>query len=150
MKIPYNFKIISGGQTGVDRAALDFAHAKQINSGGWCPKGRWAEDGIISQKYQLQETTSDNIDERTAKNVEEADGTLIICRKRLDTGSLQTIQHCKTFGKPFLLIKEGEENSFNKWMQSNSINILNIAGPRESNEPGIYIFALKILTEIFG
>ena len=80
-------KIISGGQTGVDRAALDAAINKQLEHGGWCPRGRLAEDGYINDKYKLQQTRSANYSVRTRKNVEIADGTLIIYQRQLSGGS---------------------------------------------------------------
>ena len=73
-----NFKIVSGGQSGVDRAALDFALENKIPCGGWCPKGRLAEDGRIHHRYPLRETSSTDYRVRTQANVEDSDGTLIL------------------------------------------------------------------------
>ena len=86
-------KIISGGQTGADRAALDFAIYHDIPHGGWCPKGRLAEDGVIEPRYQLRETSTKNYPERTEKNVREADGTVIFTiAPKLTGGSNKTAQ----------------------------------------------------------
>ncbi len=130
-------KIISGGQTGVDRAGLDFAIENQIPHGGYCPKGRKAEDGKISNSYNLIETATSNYKERTEKNLIESDGTLIINKGELSGGTLLTANLCKKHKKPLFIVdlsnitaKTKEE--FNSWIKDNSIKTLNIAGPRES------------------
>ena len=93
-------KIISGGQTGVDRAALDVAKALAIPCGGWCPRGRKAEDGIIDARYNLQETPSQNYAQRTEWNVRDADATLIIYQQPLEGGTLLTKEYAEKKGKP--------------------------------------------------
>ncbi len=80
-------QLVSGGQTGADRAALDVALRLGLPPGGWCPKGRWAEDGVISERYPLRETESDDPAERTGLNVREADGTLLLHMGQLDPGA---------------------------------------------------------------
>ena len=97
-----NLKIVSGGQSGVDRAALDFALQYGILCGGWCPKGRKAEDGKIDEKYPLKETVDDNYNTRTKLNVEHSDGTLIFFKKMPDKGTLLTIKFAEEFNKPVL------------------------------------------------
>lgn len=136
-------KIISGGQTGVDTAALDAAIALGIPHGGWCPKGRLREDGIIPLKYQLQETSSSDYSERTRLNIRDSDGTLIFLpgTNIVSAGTLLTIQVAKEKDKPYLISDNFAEAQFPKikqWLESNAIKILNIAGPRESQCVGIY------------
>ena len=136
-----NIKIISGGQTGADRAALDFALRNGIPCGGWCPKGRRAEDGLISLKYPLQETSSIAYPERTQKNIESSDGTVIFYNKKFDAGTGLTLNLCKKLGKPFLIVKLSNSSikeEFRDWLNNYSIQVLNVAGPRESSEKGIY------------
>jgi len=145
-------KIISGGQTGVDRAALDFALNKSIDCGGFCPKGRKAEDGKISKKYPLIETESDSYDERTRRNIENSDGTIIIYTNKIDAGTEVAFNLCNQIGKPVILVKSDDEETIRiiqTWMEINKIKSLNIAGPRESNEPGVYQFTKDLLTNLF-
>jgi len=148
----WNIKIISGGQTGVDRAALDFAIKNNIPCGGWCPKGRKAEDGIISDNYPLIETNSSKYTSRTERNVLESDGTLLLYLNNPDSGTILTENLCKASNKPFLHIFLKEHESFTVlrcWIENNKISTLNIAGPRESNEPGVYSATFKFLKNLF-
>ena len=141
-------KIISGGQTGVDRAALDVAISRQLEHGGWCPKGRRAEDGRIDDRYCLHETESANYTVRTRKNVETANGTLIIYKQTLTGGSRLTRDIAEQLGKPVLLIDVTGEISVREiceWLVKHDIRTLNIAGPRASNEPEIYDGARELL-----
>jgi len=130
-------KIVSGGQTGVDRAGLDFAIENRIPHGGYCPKGRKTEDGKIPNNYNLIETATSNYKERTEKNLIESDGTLIINKGELSGGTLLTANLCKKHKKPLFIVdlvnttKETKEKS-NSWIKDNGIETLNIAGPRES------------------
>ena len=145
-------KIISGGQTGVDRAALDFALNNGINCGGWCPLGRKAEDGKISDKYPLLETKSSKYSERTKLNVQNSDGTLIFFNQTLDKGSTLTATLAIKYCKPIFYYNFSANNNFSKitfWLNSNKIKILNIAGSRESNSTGIYIKTYTLLNKIF-
>lgn len=143
-------KIISGGQTGVDRAALDFALESGLPCGGWCPKGRIAEDGTISEKYPLKETPLKDYNQRTEWNVRDSDGTLILSFGKPSGGTLLTIELAKALKKPLLILDlktATEIASFKLWLQKNNIAILNIAGPRESLAPGdIYRLAKMKLT----
>ena len=148
-----NIKIISGGQSGVDRVALDFALQYGILCGGWCPKGRKAEDGRIDEKYPLTETTDDNYDIRTKLNVEESDGTLIFFKKMPDKGTLLTKEFANKINKPVLEINLSDNQKqnlqiVNTWLQDYNFKILNIAGPRESNSPGIYNDSLGFLEQL--
>lgn len=141
-------KIISGGQTGVDRAALDVAIDLGIPHGGWCPKGRIAEDGPISLTYQLREMASPDYVERTRKNVLEADGTLILYSNKLEGGTFLTANYAEKIGRPCLKIRLSNPGSFNRlqeWIVRHKISVLNVAGPRSSKEPTIYQKATKYL-----
>jgi hypothetical protein len=138
-------KIISGGQTGSDRAALDIAIKEGIKHGGWCPKSRIAEDGTIEKKYHLIEIASENVEQRTKKNIKESDGTLVfVPRLPLDItdGTRLTIEYTQAILKPLFIVdlsnckKINEE--FYSWLKKNNISILNVAGPRESSAKGIY------------
>ncbi|MCS7009095.1 MAG: putative molybdenum carrier protein [Chthoniobacterales bacterium] len=147
-------KITSGGQTGIDRAALDVAIELGIPHGGWCPKQRWAEDGVLPEKYTLRETPSQDPSQRTLWNVRDSDATLILCRTTdLTGGTLYTKECCEKFNKPYLLWKT--QNNFEplkkiiNFLVENKVKVLNIAGPRESQEPGIYLEAKQLLKALF-
>ncbi len=136
-------KIVSGGQTGVDRAALDAAMAAGLEHGGWCPRGRRAEDGVIDSRYQLQETESTDYAERTERNVIESDGTLILFVGELSGGTRLTWRMADKHGRARIRVDLRAENAdeaidrINCWMASHNIQVLNIAGPRESSYPGM-------------
>jgi hypothetical protein len=134
-------KIVSGGQTGVDRAALDVALQRGMPIGGWCPRGRRAEDGRIPDEYVLQETDSKNYSHRTERNVEDSDGTLILTGGPLTGGTALTRSLARHNGSPVLVVDLREEVDFGaveQWLTANRIRILNVAGPRESQQPGIH------------
>jgi len=144
-------KIISGGQTGVDRAALDAAVASGIPLGGWCPKGRLAEDGVISSEYPLQETASRLYQERTGLNVMDSDGTLILAEKILSGGTALTKSFADRYAKPLLVINPADSaavGKIKKWLTVNNIRILNVAGPRESTRPGSYELTYRVIREV--
>jgi len=143
--------IISGGQSGTDRAALDFALQNKFSCGGWCPRGRMAEDGKIPDHYPLEETQFEDPSHRSRKNVDESDGTIIICLKEPDKGTRFTLQYAKDQLKPVYLIRENEQintTEFKIWMEVNKIKVLNVAGPRESNAEGVYKFTYEVLETI--
>jgi len=145
-------RIISGGQTGVDRAALDVALNLGIDCGGWCPAERWAEDGPILDHYPLQETESAHPADRTGMNVSDADGTLIMINGEMDTGTKLTLELCHRFEKPHLLIDftgRASRDELLEWLRMNEIACLNIAGPRESKSPGIYTLTKGFLLMAF-
>ena len=149
-------KIITGGQTGVDRGALDACLARAFSCGGWCPKGRLAEDGKIDNKYPLLETPDSDYDTRTKYNVESSDGTLIISPGNLLGGTLLTRQIVTELHKPVLMISPelSAIKSFTieilKWLVANNIYILNVAGPRKSEwEPG-YQISFQIINNLIG
>ncbi len=145
-------KIISGGQTGVDRAALDAAKAVGFPSGGWCPKGRKAEDGKIPPQYPLQETPNSEYKQRTEWNVRDSDATLILVQKTpLTGGTAFTADLSKSHKKPFLIVNLNEQETTYvlEWLRSQNPQTLNVAGPRESLAPGIYNQALSFLKRLF-
>jgi len=149
-------KVISGGQTGVDRAALDAAIAVGMDYGGSMPKGRIAEDGPIDRKYSmLKEMPHGTYKARTEKNIEDADTTLIVTRGKPTNGTAYTITYARKLQKPILivdLIDEYFASSIQKveeWLRSICPQVLNVAGPRESKLPGIYVQTFYILTTIF-
>jgi hypothetical protein len=145
-------RIISGGQTGVDRAALDFAIAHGIEHGGWCPRGRAAEDGIIPARYQLQETESADPAQRTDHNVRDSDATLLITRDgKLSGGTLFTQRCAEKYGKWFLIVCEQDDLAqssaiLRAFIKEHDVNILNVAGPRESQAQGLSSFVQKLLS----
>jgi hypothetical protein len=147
-------RIVSGGQTGADRAALDWAILHGIAHGGWCPPGRQAEDGVIDARYQLQELPSGGYRQRTRKNVEDSDGTLILNLGELDGGSLETQVFAKEIKKPCLTLQldEGWDEEDRQWviywLREYEVRCLNIAGPRESKRPGIYAAVQKALNDL--
>jgi hypothetical protein len=141
-------KLITGGQTGVDRAALDVALALGLPVGGWCPKGRRAEDGMIPARYPLVETPERNCQTRTRRNIADSDGTLILNLGTLDGGTALTVAHARQIGKPCLVValEAGiEPATFRDWLAANAITVLNVAGPRESQRPGVYAAAVRCL-----
>ena len=148
-------KIVSGGQTGVDRAALDAAIKFNIPHSGWCPKGRLAEDGEIAAKYLLHETASSDYSERTKLNIKDSDGTLILVNEtpiKVSDGTLLTIDEATNTNKPLLIINLSQPldiNSFMVWIKKNNIQTLNIAGPRESQSQGIYQTSFKFFEIVF-
>jgi Circularly permutated YpsA SLOG family len=144
-------KIVSGGQTGVDRAALDFAIQNSFAHGGWCPRGRLAEDGIIQPIYQLRETASPEYEERTERNVLDSDATLVVAREReLSSGTAFTKICAEQYRRPLLVICEQDGMTqgvavLSKFLEQNRIHTLNVAGPRESQAPGIGKFVIQLL-----
>ena len=144
-------KIISGGQTGVDRAALDVALELDRPCGGWCPKGRRAVDGMIPAKYPLQETESPDYVVRTRLNVLDSDGTLILNRGELSGGTQYTIDFAEKEGKPYLVMaldRSPNPQEVIDWITQNNIHILNVAGPREEGRPGIHSQAVGFLQKV--
>lgn len=134
-------KIVSGGQTGVDRAALDAALGLNVPCGGWCPKGRRAEDGVISAHYPLRETDSPAYAQRTALNVADSDGTLILTTGAVRGGTALTVELARKKGRPCLVARLEDRLPVREivdWLHENAIAVLNVAGPRESQHPGIY------------
>jgi len=157
-------KVISGGQTGVDRAALDVAMALGIAVGGWCPRGRRAMDGEIPVKYPLIETQGKSYQTRTKWNVRDSDATLIICRDDPAGGTALTIKYCEQLGKPFTICQlnpagtteavgkmhgAADPDSLLHWLHYCHVQVLNVAGPREEKHCPIYAQAYALLSGLF-
>ena len=133
-------KIVSGGQTGVDRGALDAALAIGVEHGGWCPRGRLAEDGRIAARYALRETSSSDYPARTERNVRDSDATLILFRHRISGGTELTLRLAERYDRPLLVVDLDHPDppeDVSHWLAANQVAVLNVAGPRESQCPGI-------------
>jgi hypothetical protein len=146
-------KIVSGGQTGVDRAALDAGLYLKIEIGGWCPKGRLSEDGKIPDQYPLQETKSPAYPARTAANIKDSDGTLILYWGKMSGGTTLTFDLAFKMKKPcfaFNMEKPVSKEKVMKWIKDFQIYTLNIAGPRGSRSPKIYTDSLEKIKELFS
>ena len=146
-------RIVSGGQTGVDRAALDSAIAIGIDHGGWCPLGRIAEDGPIPECYLLKEHPSPKYSDRTKRNVIDSDATLVLYHSNLEGGSLKTLRYAEAVLKPCLRIRlthPGRIERVREWLVCKNVRTLNIAGPRASKEPEIYQVAFDYLVMLLS
>ncbi len=144
--------VVSGGQTGVDRAALDAAAEMGIACGGWCPAGRRAEDGAVPVRYPLRETPSADPAERTAWNVRDSDGTLVLTAGPLSGGTTLAIQAAHDLRRPLLVVElpAGDAEHVRRWIADREIRTLNVAGPREGERPGIGRMAGDFLREVFA
>lgn len=150
-------RLVSGAQTGVDRAALDVALELGIPCGGWVPRGRIDELGRIPERYpDLRETESADFSERTAANVRDSDATLIISRGPLTGGSLYTREVADRLGRPCLHVDldspaaEEAAGAVRDWFDSNAVGVLNVAGPRASKDPEIHDLARSLLRHVFA
>jgi hypothetical protein len=146
-------RIVSGGQTGVDRAALDVALALRIPCGGWCPRGRRAEDGPLPDVYPLVETAERAYPQRTEWNVRDADATLILTHGKPDRGTALTRRLAQRYRKPLLVVDLCQPvflDVIADWLAAHHVDILNVAGPRESRQPGIYAEAAGLLYDLLA
>lgn len=145
-------RIVSGGQTGVDRGALEVAIALGIEHGGWCPAGRLSEDGSIPSRYELVECDSADYRVRTEQNVVDSDATLILYRGRLKGGTLLTRNLADRHRRPFLTIRMDRDDPaiVHAWLDKTKPQTLNIAGPRESTCPGIFDESIVYLLPCLG
>lgn len=146
-------RIISGAQTGVDRAALDIALRKNVPCGGWCPKGRKAEDGIIPKLYPVHALKEGGYDERTKKNVQDSDGTIIIYFGKPSGGTEKTLLCCLNEEKLYLLL-DGQEvdtpraaQRIIEFVHTLAGGTLNFAGPRASEEPRAYEYTSVVINK---
>jgi hypothetical protein len=143
-------KIISGGQTGVDRAALDVALKHGIDAGGWCPTGRLDEFGRIPDRYPVKELESGGFIERTLQNVKDSDGTVIIYPGKLSGGTEQTVHFCVEQQRPHELIDSSNVSTekaaqlIADFVRTNKIDVLNVAGPRQSEWAKGYDYTMSI------
>lgn len=144
-------KIISGGQTGADRAALDAALAAGVPCGGWCPEGRLAEDGPIADRYPLRELPGAGYPQRTRQSVVDSDGTLVVSFGPPDEGTALTIRCCHDASKPILVVDANVTPVVSVvpevigFVRRHGIKTLNVAGPRASTQPQIYDYVLKLI-----
>lgn len=159
-----NCRIVSGGQTGVDRAALDAGMHAGVSVGGWCPRGRRAENGTIPARYPLQETAARSYAVRTEWNVRDSDGTLILVLSEISSGTRMTIEAARSCAKPvqivhlhpssepgLLTVENSRSDQLQmvvEWMQRNKIRVLNVAGPRGSSSRLIYPMAREFLEQL--
>lgn len=151
-------KIISGGETGSDRGGLDAAMALGIEHGGWCPKGRRAEDGIIPERYRLEETPERGFAAMMRRNVEAADATIVLTGDKLTPGSRKTIQIAKAADRPVLHVRmaeaekdrEGACNRIRAWLEDHEVEVLNVAGSRESKSPGLQGLVADFLVRVMS
>jgi hypothetical protein len=144
-------KIISGGQTGVDRAALDVALKHGVECGGWCPAGRMDEFGRIPDRYPVHELEAGGFTERTLQNVKDSDGTVVIYPGKLYGGTEQTVTFCKELRRPHELIDasklatEDAAGLITEFVRDNKVSVLNVAGPRQSEWPEGYDYGSRAL-----
>ncbi len=149
-------KIVSGGQTGADRAALDAAIRAGVAHGGWVPMGRKAEDGRIPARYRVQEMPSFRYADRTEQNVLDSDATLIVSRGPLTGGSRLTLVLARRHGKPCLHVNldhgltQEAAASVRSWVARHGVRVLNVAGPRASNDAAIYTLVSELLRAVLS
>jgi hypothetical protein len=155
-------RLVSGGQTGADRAALDLAIRLGIPYGGWCPLGGRAEDhpdapGLLRDYPGLRETPSDDASVRTEWNVRDSDATLLLTDRpdSLSGGTALTRDLAVRLGRPFLVTSTGDAEPVRAWLreqreESRGDIVLNVAGPRESKEPGLYVAACRLLERVLA
>ncbi|MBT3046697.1 MAG: hypothetical protein G8D61_16255 [gamma proteobacterium symbiont of Ctena orbiculata] len=147
-------KIVSGAQTGVDRAALDGAMACGLEVGGWCPQDRMAEDGAIPDRYPVKALNNGGYRERTLQNVVDSDATLIVYFGFLSGGTEQTVAFCIAERRPYLLIDAGELSGARAtervvdFIESRGIEVLNVAGPRASGEARGYGYTRALIESV--
>lgn len=150
------FRLITGGQSGVDRAALDAALEAGIPCGGWCPAGRWAEDGPIDAHYPLTETPQTDPAVRTRWNVRETDATLVLTLGAEDEGTRLALDEAEALGRPRLAFDlsatpDGPAaRRIGDWIAEEKVRSLNVAGPRESNAPGIYVRSRAVIAAVLS
>jgi hypothetical protein len=148
-------RIVSGGQTGVDRAALDAARMLGIPTGGWCPRGRRAEDEPIPPSYPLKETASPGYRSRTRRNVDDSDGTVILAWGPLAGGTRLTAKYAEDQGRPHAIVDlvrwcDADVQRVRAWLAAHRIRTLNVAGPRASQAPDAYAAARAFMAALLG
>jgi len=149
-------KIISGGQTGVDRGALDAALAAGFSCGGWCSGDRSAEDGPIAQRYPLTPLSGGGSRQRTLKNVHDSDGTAILFHEALTGGTKLTRDMCIREKKPFVvldatqIVESRAVAAILRFIAEHEIRVLNVAGPRASDWEQGYRFSLSVLGAVIA
>ena len=150
------FRIVSGGQTGADRAALDAALSLDIPCGGWCPADCRAEDGVIPSRYPLTPLPGGGYRQRTRRNVQDSDGTLIVSFGPPTGGTRATADDCRRFDKPCLVVDAdlttpGEAAVLTAvFILRHRVHTLNVAGPRASGQPMVYDFVRDVVTRLLS
>jgi len=153
MSRPVTIRIVSGGQTGVDRGALDAALDLRVSAGGWCPRGRLAEDGAIPDRYPLREHRSPAYSRRTEQNVRDSDGTVILHYGRLEGGTRLTAEYCRRLDRPCLQLdmaaipEEKAVDLLHDFIAGRSIRVLNVAGPRASGWPDAHRISRGVISK---
>jgi len=148
-------RVVSGGQTGADRAALDVAISRGIKRGGWVPKGRVAEDGVIPHNYCMEETPSTDVQQRTEWNVRDSDASLIVSSLPLRGGTALTEKMANKYNKPVFIFCIDNWRAtdtivqLKKWLEAVGGGNLNVAGPRAPEEPSIYNITYEIMNKLF-
>lgn len=150
-------RIVSGGQTGADRAALDAALELGLETGGWVPRGRLAEDGVIPDRYaNLREAGSQLPAVRTELNVRAADVTVIFSHGSLGGGTALTERLARALAKPLLhldldgISEKDAAVALSEWLARRRPGTVNIAGPRESEDPAIYAAVKRVVMTALG
>lgn len=149
-------KIISGGQTGVDRGALDAALECGFPCGGWCPAGRLAEDGVLDRRYPLRELVGGGYTARTLRNVLDSDATLIVHHGPMRGGTLQTWEFCREHGRPICCVDAAATDidtaveSVRQFIKQHAVGVLNVAGPRASQWPAGYAWAHRLIQRLIA
>jgi hypothetical protein len=148
---PAPLRIVSGGQTGVDRGALDAALAAGVPAGGWCPRGRLAEDGPLPRRYPLDETVSRDPSERTRLNVRDSNATLILAPAEPREGTAIALAAARKLRRPFLVLDPRRPDAPElaaRWAITHDVATLNVAGPRSSEWDEGYEAAFGLVAEL--
>jgi len=153
-------KIVAGGQTGVDQAALQAALDQGLEIGGWCPPGRLCENGKIPERFTLKETKHDRSTKaphiprslRSEWNVRDSDATLVLSPLKEDPGTQWTAECCRIYAKSCIMVDPGSKDQLmtRNWLKTIDVGILNVAGPSESSFPGVYQSAYSFLIQILS
>lgn len=147
-------RIVSGGQTGVDRGALSAALAAGVECGGWCPAGRVAEDGVIPENFPVQELAGGGYRDRTRKNVLDSDATLVLINGQLEGGTAMTVADCQDNDKPVLTLdarhvtQDAAAVKAMEFVHAHKVETLNLAGPRASKWPAAEVFSSAVVSQL--
>jgi hypothetical protein len=151
-----SIKIVSGGQAGVERAALDAAMEAGVACGGWCAEGRTAEDGRIPDRYPVCELAGAGYRTRVQQNVRDSDATLIIASGGPEDGTTKPARYCRFTKRPMILIDadtmevEAAVTAVAEFIELHQVGVLNVAGPKASKRPGVYEYARRVVAGVVG